>query len=94
MKSQFVADGESRLRGSEAFRARLNDLRESIPIRHADQLSKAGFLRRWLLRMKMGLEIRRERKAIEPSPYTLYARSDFERGQANDQSYIGQTVPD
>src|SRR5216684_3331120 len=72
MKSRFVADGQSRLRQTEAFRARLNELRESIRTRHALELSNAGFVRRCLVRTAMALEFWRERRHLGPSPSALY----------------------
>lgn len=71
MKNRFVADGEERLQQSEAFQKQLRDLRDSIHARNALELSKAGFLRRFLMRITMWIEFRRERKRIVPSPYAL-----------------------
>ena len=83
MKSHIVADGEFRLRQSKEFQARLRELRESIRARHAADLAEAGFFRRLFLRWRIAMELRRERRKIEPSPQSLYsshiAASDSER---------------
>ena len=73
MKPRFVADGESRLRRSPEFQARLRDLLESIQARHAAELAPAGFFQRLLLRWRIAAEFRRERRKIEPSPGSLYS---------------------
>ena len=73
MKSGIVEDGESRLRESKEFQARLRALRESIRARHAAELAEAGFSRRLVLRWHIAAEFRKERRKIEPSPYSLYS---------------------
>ncbi len=73
MKSRIVSDGEVRLRESSEFQARLRELRESIRARHADELTKAGFFGRLVLRWHIAVEFRRERRKIEPSPQSLYS---------------------
>ena len=73
MKSRIVTDGEIRLRESPEFQARLRELRESIRARHADELAKAGFFGRIVLRWHIAAEFRRERRKIEPSPQSLYS---------------------
>jgi hypothetical protein len=74
IKSQFVADGESRLRQTPEFQARLRELRESICARYAAELSGAGLVRRLTIRMRIAIEFRRERRKIEPSPLSLYSK--------------------
>jgi len=69
----MVADGERRLRGSPAFQARLRQLRESIRARHAAELAAAGFFRRIILRWRIPVEYRQERRKILPSPHSLYS---------------------
>jgi hypothetical protein len=73
MKSRIVSDGESRLRSSPEFQARLRELRESIRARHAAEFAAAGFFRRFVLRWRMATEFRAERRKIEPSPGSLYS---------------------
>jgi hypothetical protein len=73
MESNIVADGESRLLQTPEFQARLRELRESVHARYAAKLSAAGFLRRLILRWQIAVEFRRERRKIEPSPYSLYS---------------------
>ena len=80
MKSRIVADGARRLHESQAYQARLRELRESIRAKYAAELAEAGFLRRWILRWRMAAEFRRERRRIGPSPHALYARSIVMRG--------------
>jgi hypothetical protein len=72
MKSQIVADGESRLRKCEGQQARLRDLHDSIIARHAAEWENAGFFGRLALRHRMAAEFREERGKIEPSKYSLY----------------------
>ena len=79
MKTRFLADGESRLRGGLEFQARLRELRESIQARHAAELAAAGFFRRLLLRWRIAAEFRRERRKIEPSPGSLYSSQTVAR---------------
>ena len=73
MKPRFVADGESRLRSSPEFRARLRELRECIRARHAAELAHARFFQRLVLHWRIAREFRRERQKIEPSPSSLYS---------------------
>lgn len=72
MKPRIIFGGESQLRRSPEFRARLEALRESIRGRYQPRLVAAGFLRRLALRMGMELEFRRERRKIGPSRHSLY----------------------
>ena len=73
MKPRFVADGESRLRRSPEFQARLRALRDTIRARHAAELAETGVFRRLVLRWRIAAEFRRERRKIEPSPGSLYS---------------------
>jgi hypothetical protein len=73
MKSGIVANGESRLRESKEFQARLRALRDSVRARHAAELAKAGLFRSLALRWRIATEFRRERRKIEPSPHSLYS---------------------
>ena len=72
MKSQIVADGESRLRKSEGQQARLRDLLESIRARHAAEWENAGFFQRLILRRQIAEEFRKESRKFVPSKYSLY----------------------
>ena len=72
MKPRFVADGGARLRESPEFQVRLRELREVIRARHATELAKAGFLGLLILRWRIAVEFRKERRKIEPSPRSLY----------------------
>jgi hypothetical protein len=73
MKPGIVEDGESRLRSSPEFQARLRGLRDSIRARHSAEIAEAGFFQRLVLRWRMAAEYRRERRKIEPSPDSLYS---------------------
>jgi hypothetical protein len=73
MKSHIVSDGPERLRGSKELNQQLRHLRDSIRDRHAAEFSQASFLRWCWLRWRMGVEYRRERKRVLPSPGSLYA---------------------
>lgn len=80
MKPGIVNDGESRLRSSLEFQARLRELRDSVRARHSAEMAEAGFFRRLVLRWRMAAEYRRERRKIEPSPRSLYSSHISERG--------------
>ncbi len=73
MKSRIVSDGESRLRRSPEFQARLRELRASIRARHAAEFAEAGFFRRLVLHWRMAAQFRAERRQIEPSAQSLYS---------------------
>jgi hypothetical protein len=73
MKPRIVADGEFRLRQNPEIRARLRALQISIRAQHAGEFAEADFFRRILLRWRMAMEFRHERRKIEPSPYSLYS---------------------
>jgi hypothetical protein len=76
MRPRFVCDGEWRLRRSPEFQARLRELRDAIQARHAAEVAAAGFVRRLVLHWRIAAEFRRERRKIEPSPYSLYGKSN------------------
>ena len=73
MQSDIVADGAERLRRDPKHQARLRELRESIRARNAEELARAGYLRRWLLRWRIAMEYRKERRKIVPSVHALYS---------------------
>ncbi|MBI3870602.1 MAG: hypothetical protein HY299_18900 [Verrucomicrobia bacterium] len=73
MKSRIVSDGESRLHRSPEFQERLRQLRESVRARNAAELAEAGFFGRLVLRWRMAMELRAERRKIEPSSGSLYS---------------------
>jgi hypothetical protein len=73
MKSRIVEDGESRLGQTPEVQPRLHELRDSIRVRDAAELSKAGFIRRLTIRLLIAVEFRRERTKIELSPSSLYS---------------------
>lgn len=80
MKTRIVADGEARRRQSPEFQARLRELRSSIEARHAADHAAAGFFRRMVIRWRIAMEFRRERRAIGPSRDSLYS-SQFVAGR-------------
>ena len=71
MKSQIVVDGPERMKQSAEYQARLRQLRRSIHLRYAPELSRAGFLRQTFLRLRMEYEFRRERRRMGPSPHSV-----------------------
>jgi len=73
VKPRFVADGALRLEQSEEFQAKLRALRDNIHKKYAAELSAAGLFQRCVLRWRMGVEYRRERQRIVPSPQSLYS---------------------
>jgi len=79
MKHQIVSDGARNLRSSPEFQARLRELRDSIRARHLAEMTEAGFFQRLVLRWRMALEYRRERRKIVPSPHSLYSSHISER---------------
>lgn len=72
MKSQFVADGEDRWYASGDFQSKLGALRASVHARYAAEFGEAGIFRRLVLRCRMAIEYRRERRKILPSSESLY----------------------
>lgn len=74
MKSQFVADGETRL-----HQALLDNLQESIRVKYAAELAEAGFFHRLVLRSRIAAEFKRELRRNKPSKYSLYGRAIKER---------------
>ena len=73
MKSHVVVDGEVRLRESPEFQAKLRALRDSINARYAAEFSCANFFRRCIIRWRMAMAYRRERRQIVPSSQSLYS---------------------
>jgi hypothetical protein len=71
MKSHFVHDGRARLPDN---RKRLAQLKGEIRARHDNELAKAGFIQQLKLRWHIMKEYRTERRKIEPSPHSLFAR--------------------
>jgi hypothetical protein len=61
------------LRRRREFQARVRELRESIQARHATEIEAAGFFQRLVLRWRIAMEFRAERRRIEPSPSSLYS---------------------
>lgn len=90
MKPQFVADGEMRLKQSPEFQAKLRALRESIHACYAAELSSADFFRRCLLRWRIAMEYRRERRHIVPSSQSLYG-SGIVNGSPHEWNQPSQT---
>ena len=72
MKSKIVADGEERRLQSPEVQARLRALRETIEARYAEEMVRAGPIRKLILQWRMASEYRRERNMILP-PDALYA---------------------
>ncbi len=72
MQLRIVANGKLRLRQNKMFQVRLQALHDSIKARHAAELANAGLFRLLVLRWRIASEFRRERRKIEPSPYSLY----------------------
>ena len=75
MKSHIIADGESKLKRAPEFQAKLRALQESIHARYAAELSSARFFRRCILRWRIAMEYRRERRQIVPSSQSLYIQA-------------------
>src|SRR5262245_33459580 len=73
MKPRFVVDGRLRLERSPEFQSKLRALRESIRARHEAELSSTGFFQHLIIRWRMALEYRRERRSIVPSSQSLYS---------------------
>lgn len=73
MNSNIVADGRKRLDRSPEFQARLRELEKSIQSRYASELAKADCVHRVVLRWRMFIEYRRERRKLAPSPDSLFS---------------------
>ena len=72
MNPQIVADGERRLRHGVHRKLQLQELCDSIKAKHASESAKAGLMQRLVLRWRMAVELRRERRKLEPTPGSLY----------------------
>lgn len=72
MKAKIVADGEERRLQSPELQARLRALRETIEARYAEEMTRAGPIRKFILQWRMASEYRRERDKILP-PDAMYA---------------------
>jgi len=66
-----------RLAQSEELQAKLRELRESIRDKYAADMSDAGLFRRYVLRWRMAVEYRRERRRIVPSPSSLFISNNI-----------------
>ena len=73
MESRLVADGAKRFESSKEHQDRLRKLRESIEARYAKEMPLAGWWDRLLLKWRISVDFRRERKKIVPSSQSLYA---------------------
>lgn len=71
MKLRIVADRERGLHHGAQRKAQFRELQDSIKAKHRGELAKAGLLQRLALRWGMATE---ERRKIEPTPGSLYAR--------------------
>jgi len=60
---------------SKEYQARLRALRESIRRKYATQLAGGNFASRFILRWRMVLEYRRERRRLLPSPESFFVTS-------------------
>ena len=86
MKARFVADGAQRLKRSAEFQSELRALRERIHAKYAVELKTAPFFRRCLIRWRILVEYRRERRRIIPAARALYvANGDVGHATANRQ---------
>lgn len=75
MKCQIVADGESRWHRCPENQARLRELYESIRAKHEAEFPNAGIFRHFIMRRRIAVEFRKERRKIEPSKQSLYSNS-------------------
>lgn len=67
-KAKIVSDGRRR-----ALDGSIGEIRREVETKYAEELRKAGPLRRMLLRCRIEWEIRREARRIAP-PDGLYSR--------------------
>jgi hypothetical protein len=72
MEQRIIADGENICRNSPKLKEKLEALRASVKARYAERLSSANLLQRLLLRWRIEMEYRRERRSIVPSSAALY----------------------
>ena len=85
MKARIVVDGATRNQQSPECQAKLRELHNSIRKRHEADLAAAGFIGRMVILWRIATEFRRERRAIEPSPQSLYfSRITAERARDRD----------
>ena len=74
----IIADGQAR-----AYKANIARVRAEVEREFSDSLAKAGYWRRFLLRLRMTREVRRRMDKVAP-PWGLYScnrSSDGERQQ-------------
>ncbi|MFA5193496.1 MAG: hypothetical protein WC740_22535 [Verrucomicrobiia bacterium] len=86
MNSHIVADGRKRLNKSPEFQARLRELEKSIQSRYATELAKACCIRRFVLRWRMIIEYRRERRKLAPSSGSLFFKTSSESLPMNERN--------
>ncbi len=72
MKNPIVADGPKRLQRDEKFQARREVLLQSIKIKYAAELARAGLFRRIAIKWQIDREFSREWKKIAPSVHALH----------------------
>ncbi|MFZ2643835.1 MAG: hypothetical protein WA117_22775 [Verrucomicrobiia bacterium] len=86
MKTHIVADGRKRLNKCPEFQSRLHELEKSIQSRYAAELAKAGCIRRFVLRWRMIIEYRRERRKLAPAPGSLFFKTSSESLPMNERN--------
>ena len=69
----IVADGQDRLRATDWYQERAEEIEAAIAQKYGEELARAGWVTRWLVRLKMRREIERELEKLAPSG-ALYVR--------------------
>ena len=76
MNASIVADGRERLESALAEKIRLRhaEVLREIEARHESELACAGFLRRWLIRLRIEKEVAARLEREFPSRHALFIR--------------------
>ena len=71
MKCSIIPDGPDRMVRHPEHKLRVNELRQSIETKYADEMASVRGFQKLLLKWKMKAEFRRELRKIEPSARAL-----------------------
>jgi hypothetical protein len=68
----IIADGAERWKNTPEARAALRKLRRAVEARCAEEVARSGFIRRWLIRRRIELDVRSEWQKLGPSSQSLF----------------------
>lgn len=67
MSDNLVVGGRRRLLADAKVRERIAEIARGIELAHANELARAGLVKRWLIRRRMRRDLRREVDRLFPS---------------------------